>query len=413
MRQIEGKNSNGMKKYFTRLLCVVFMMPLIITARQDDERRAPLPAIPETASAPAGFAPSGWVVEATVEGDLNGDGRNDAAIVIKSGENRYDERTQRMRFARRALIVALREGNGSLHRSAVSDNAVLDGNEGGVMGDPFQGVTIERGTIVIQHYGGSRDRWSYTHRYRFQSGQWALIGLTEGRMDTLNPSYQDSRDANLSTGLVSANSRGGVNDETRRRIPPRRGMFYELAAMPAERAPVIDGNIAAGEWNNPYAARLNQAADITRGRAQWSGATDLSARLSAVVNGGNLYLRAEVTDDQMTPGDGVRLTGRNGRMITPDETQTDTAAGGYVVESRYALATLARAGLQYPESLDSFMSDDEDFSQPNGLNMEITLEVSDVDGNAAATVMSTRRAGSGYSGSISIYKMETLFLSAR
>ena len=104
-------------------------------------------------------------------------------------------------------------------------------------------------------------------------------------------------------------------------------------------------------------------------------------------------------------------------MITPDETRTSPATGGYVVESRYALATLARAGLQYPESLDSFVRDDEDFAQPSGLSLEITVEISDTDvaggGNAAATVMSTRRAGSGYSGSISLYKMETLFLSAR
>ena len=59
-----------------------------------------------------------------------------------------------------------------------STGAVLPSEHGGMMGDPFEGVSIERGCIVFKHFGGSRDKWNYTHRFRFQNNNWELIGAT-------------------------------------------------------------------------------------------------------------------------------------------------------------------------------------------------------------------------------------------
>lgn len=59
-----------------------------------------------------------------------------------------------------------------------SVGAVLPSEHGGMMGDPFEGITIERGAIVIKHFGGSNQKWTYTHRYRFQRNTWELIGAT-------------------------------------------------------------------------------------------------------------------------------------------------------------------------------------------------------------------------------------------
>jgi len=65
------------------------------------------------------------------------------------------------------------------------------------MGDPFQKIDIIRNCIVIDHFGGSREKWNYTHRYRFQNDNFYLIGATviiESPCD-----YIESLDYNLST----------------------------------------------------------------------------------------------------------------------------------------------------------------------------------------------------------------------
>lgn len=385
---------------------------LLVTSLAQEPVRVAIPPIPETASAAAGFAPAGWRVEATAEGDLNGDGRPDAAIVITTGTQGYDEQAGRPLFITRALVLALREADGRLRRSAVSDSAVLDGNEGGVMGDPFEGISIERGAVVIQHYGGSRNRWSYTHRYRWQDGGWWLIGLTYAGSDTLDPEHFDRTDINLSTGLANASARGEINPRTRRRPPLVRGSYHELPVLPVERAPVLDGRITEGEWPG-YSIRLNQREQVYRSAAQWQGSEQLSAVVSAVRHGENLYLRAEVTDNDVRPEDAVRLVTKAGRALAPAEMRRGESEKGYVVEARYSLRALAQATMEYADMLDQILSPDTEFSDPTGLPLEVSVEVLDAGragARATPIIMSTRRAGSPYSGSIRLYRLETLRL---
>ncbi len=69
------------------------------------------------------------------------------------------------------------------------------------MGDPFQDLKIERGCIVINHSGGSRQKWAYTHRYRYQKGDWKLIGATAVANDPCKEI--ETFDYNLSSGKVN------------------------------------------------------------------------------------------------------------------------------------------------------------------------------------------------------------------
>jgi len=68
------------------------------------------------------------------------------------------------------------------------------------MGDPFEDVRIERGSIVIDHFGGSREKWNYTHRFRFQKGGFELIGASVRFGAPCD--YWDHFDYNLSTGRI-------------------------------------------------------------------------------------------------------------------------------------------------------------------------------------------------------------------
>ncbi len=83
----------------------------------------------------------------------------------------------------------------------VSQGAVLSSESGGVMGDPFRQVSIENGCIVLYQSGGSRSKWAYTHRFRFQEENWQLIGAT---VASGTPCLDwETHDYNLSTGKIT------------------------------------------------------------------------------------------------------------------------------------------------------------------------------------------------------------------
>ena len=61
---------------------------------------------------------------------------------------------------------------------AKSEKAILCKDCGGIFGDPFAGIEINKNVLSINHYGGSNWRWGYTHRFRYQENDFFLIGQT-------------------------------------------------------------------------------------------------------------------------------------------------------------------------------------------------------------------------------------------
>ncbi len=78
---------------------------------------------------------------------------------------------------------------------------MLRSEEGDMMGDPFEGIAIESGILKIHHFGGSSWKWRETHKYRFQNGDFFLIGRTSVYGKPCE--YFTKSDFNLSTGRVS------------------------------------------------------------------------------------------------------------------------------------------------------------------------------------------------------------------
>ncbi|MDO3412501.1 hypothetical protein QWJ34_22240 [Saccharibacillus sp. CPCC 101409] len=154
-------------------------------------------AVAEARLIPAGWhallQPNGGL--ARTEGDLNKDGIPDLALVIEQdGEDGEP--------LPRSLLLAFGDGKGAYRLSEIAERVVLSADEGGVWGDPFRSVAIERGAVVIRHYGGSADRWYNTFRFRYQNEDWVLIGITRGVYFTGNelPEEADEDDFNLLTG---------------------------------------------------------------------------------------------------------------------------------------------------------------------------------------------------------------------
>jgi uncharacterized Zn finger protein len=154
-------------------------------------------SVPDRASSPEAFAPRGWTVLEKAMGDLNQDGVPDAAIIFKDPKEEKEGEFD----VERVLVIALQQPGKGWARSAVSEEEVLCRSCGGVFGDPFAALKIERGAVVVVHYGGSRDRWGYTHRYRLENGEWVRIGETEVSEDALEGNGHEV-DRNLVTGRV-------------------------------------------------------------------------------------------------------------------------------------------------------------------------------------------------------------------
>lgn len=106
-----------------------------------------------------------------VKNDLNGDGEPDRLEVITTKEE-----NDGLGF-KRQLVVYSGEG-ADLDAWYTAEDVILSTEHGGMMGDPLESAKIENGTIVIKHFGGSRTKWNYTHRFRWQDGDFQLISTT-------------------------------------------------------------------------------------------------------------------------------------------------------------------------------------------------------------------------------------------
>lgn len=148
------------------------------------------------------LVPEGWhileKVKGTpekVEGDLNEDGISDIAAIIE--EDSYDQNSPA-----RALIIAFGSNDKTYTLSINAERAVLKADEGGVWGDPFESLSIDRGSVLLTFYGGSNWRWYSKYRFRFQDNGWYLIGATLGSYftGTTTEDNADEEDYNLLTG---------------------------------------------------------------------------------------------------------------------------------------------------------------------------------------------------------------------
>lgn len=158
-----------------------------------------VPAIPKTGKTLGAFVPAGWKILKQAEGDLNKDNLPDAAVILASRQE--DGNSEDAMEAPRPLLLLLKQSDGSYALSGMSPDLILCKMCGGVFGNPLEDLKVERGTVVVKHYGGSNDKWGSTHRFRFQDGDWYLIGQTEMSHNGLSGEHHET-DKNLVTGDV-------------------------------------------------------------------------------------------------------------------------------------------------------------------------------------------------------------------
>jgi len=187
--------------FFKSFPCSLLLILLAVSANMLGAQNYQYPVLKQTGVLAESFLPGGWHVLTQATGDLNKDGLADIAVLIEADSvvkslKEWDNQQQP-----RILFAAFRQPDNQYRLSVQSNESILLSNEGGVFGDPFDALEINRGSIVVRFYGGSSDRWSYAYRWRYQNKDWFLIGATYTESSTHHENYT-VHDFNLLTGTA-------------------------------------------------------------------------------------------------------------------------------------------------------------------------------------------------------------------
>ncbi len=186
-------------------------MNLTVTAA---EKSAALPIRVKVGKNIESFIPAGWKLIKKTGGDLNQDGLDDIAGVIEYGKTDSKD----SQAPPRVLFIAFKD-KGNYQLSVQTAKAILKADQGGVWGDPFEDILVNRGSLLINFYGGSNYRWAYRYRFRYQNYGWYLIGA---RIDSYFTGTGEgtTEDYNLLTGwmtVTTVDKSGKIQTKTIRR----------------------------------------------------------------------------------------------------------------------------------------------------------------------------------------------------
>ena len=155
----------------------------------DENYRGYLEQLNEAQEKIAGMLPNVQLSEETLtdnigihsvcKGDIGNDGKNDIIIVLKYVETQEIHSFYPFDINDRVLCVYRENNTGTYDLKYVDYNLIMNKNYGGTYGDPFAGVRIEDGELVISHFGGSSDKWGYEYYFNWIEKELTLTKCIE------------------------------------------------------------------------------------------------------------------------------------------------------------------------------------------------------------------------------------------
>lgn len=122
------------------------------------------------------FVPKGFAIKNTAFGDLNNDKKMDVVLIAyntREDDPKFEDTAMNIG---RPLMILLQQADGKLKLAKRNDNMIMCKQCGGMMGDPFESVTIKNNAFTLEFYGGSSWRWGDTYGFSWDAAHqtWQL-----------------------------------------------------------------------------------------------------------------------------------------------------------------------------------------------------------------------------------------------
>lgn len=120
--------------------------------------------------------------------DLNGDSLKDYILVLEREKPTVKDEYDFPKNQRPLLILVRGVGN-KLAEAKRNEVIVMCSECGGMMGDPFAGVTVGRNTFTVNHYGGSAWRWTADYKFNYSriDKTWQLVRIEKTSFHATEP----------------------------------------------------------------------------------------------------------------------------------------------------------------------------------------------------------------------------------
>ncbi|MCW5959725.1 MAG: hypothetical protein KIS76_06135 [Pyrinomonadaceae bacterium] len=133
------------------------------------------------------FIENGTKPIALESADLNGDALKDYVLVLE--RNALETDGDDYPTNQRPLLILVRGTDNKLREAKRNERMVMCSQCGGILGDPFAGVTVGKNTFTVNHYGGSAWRWSADYKFDYSriDDTWQLVKIEKTSYHTLRP----------------------------------------------------------------------------------------------------------------------------------------------------------------------------------------------------------------------------------
>ena len=180
-------------------------------------------ALPACAADFSAYAPKGWKIIKSVEGDLNGDNQADAVLVLQKQDKANIIPNDSMGLPDldtnpRMLKVLFKQAGG--YKTAVENTTLIppeSDKDNGCLDDPFSDVSIDKGRLKVSlQWFYSCGSWWMGHSdylFRYQNDRFLLIGYTNSQHNRASGEIEEYSD-NYLTGKRKRTTGGNVFDSS-------------------------------------------------------------------------------------------------------------------------------------------------------------------------------------------------------
>lgn len=163
------------------------------------------PELPATGTQLSDFVAEGWEIRDSVELDFNEDGIVDYVGVQEVPlDKERDEWWNELSL--RVLFAIASEGEGQYHLDFQDANLIRARTEGGMNGDPYDGIEGSGTSFTTYASGGSSDKWSESRTYTYRDGTWYLTASEDAYGYAWN--VDDYRKDDWDSGIRICKTRG-------------------------------------------------------------------------------------------------------------------------------------------------------------------------------------------------------------